>query len=139
MSINKTVLMHKAWAYAKEIIGDLAARLSYGLKRAWAEMNPKTVVSKKLVELGAKAWVHPVTGAVRIYLNRAVHTLLKIDVEYHKTGSLSFFAMDGFHYSNTAGRRYLASFARAWWDGEQVRDCTSPYITECLEEAIKEL
>lgn len=136
--IDTRAVMIRAWAIARTLVGDLAARLSCGLKQAWAELYPRKTVAQKIAEVGGKGWVHPRTGAVRMYFNRAALTLLNIEVGYHKTGNLAFFSINGHQTSNCAGKQYLKSLNKAYWDGERVV-CEDADFTEMLEDAVKAL
>ena len=70
--INKARLMRRAWEIAKTMTGDIAARLSLALRTAWKE----TKTAFLLLSIGAKAWKHPESGDIRIYLNRSAEELL---------------------------------------------------------------
>ena len=95
-SINKARLMTRAWQIAKTLTGDIAARLSLALRAAWQE----TKTAFLLLSIGAKAWRHPESGDIRIYLNRAAEDLLEIEKDYYRTGNLSSFSWRGHQTSN---------------------------------------
>ena len=142
-AINKSELMRKAWAIASLLTGDLSARLSYALKKAWEEVkaNARAALTadtvRRLLARGAKLWNHPRTGEARVYLNGLARDLLDIEVDYYKTGNLRYFAMGGYKYSNCSGKRILCSLAKTWYDPEDGRIiCDDKDLAADLEAAI---
>lgn len=142
-AINKSELMRKAWAIASLLTGDLSARLSYALKKAWEEVkaNARAALTadtvRRLLARGAKLWNHPLTGATRVYLNGLARDLLDIEIDYYKTGNLRFFSMGGYKYSNCSGKRILCSLDKTWYDPEDGRIiCDDKDLAADLEAAI---
>lgn len=139
-SINKARLMSRAWQIAKTLTGDIAARLSLALRTAWQE----TKAAFLLLSIGAKAWRHPETGDIRIYLNRAADDLLEIEKDYYRTGNLSSFSWRGHQTSNCQGKRIIAALDGAYYDVKSGRVVTNRWadsdtaatVKEALSEAI---
>ena len=111
-SVNKARLMSRAWQIAKTLSGDISARLSLALRTAWQE----TKAAFFLLSVGAKAWKHPESGDIRIYLNKAADDLLEIEKDYYKTGNLSSFCWRGHQTSNCQGKRIIAALDGAYYD-----------------------
>lgn len=111
-AVDKARLMTRAWQIAKTLAGDIAARLSMALRMAWNE----TKTAFFLLGLGAKAWRHPETGEIRIYLNRISDDLLDIEKDYYRTGNLSSFSWRGHQTSNCQGKRIMTALDGAYFD-----------------------
>lgn len=140
-SINKARLMSRAWQIAKTLSGDISARLSMALRAAWQE----TKTAFFLLSVGAKAWKHPESGDIRIYLNRAADDLLEIEKDYYRTGNLSSFSWRGHQTSNCQGKRIMAALDGAYYDVKTGRVVTNRWadsdtaatVKAALAEAIK--
>ena len=111
-SINKARLMRRAWEIAKTMTGDIAARLSLALRTAWQE----TKTAFLLLSIGAKAWKHPESGDIRIYLNRSAEELLEVEKDFYKTGNLRSFCWRGHQTSNCQGKRIMTALDKAYYD-----------------------
>ena len=111
-AVNKARLMTRAWQIVKTLTGDIAARLSMALRMAWNE----TKTAFFLLSIGAKAWRHPETGDIRIYLNKVADDLLEIEKDYYRTGNLSSFSWRGHQTSNCQGKRIMTALDKAYYD-----------------------
>ena len=111
-AVDKARLMARAWQIAKNLTGDIAARLSMALRMAWQE----TKTAFFLLGLGAKVWKHPESGEIRIYLNRVSDDLLGIEKDFYKTGNLREFSWRGHQTSNCQGKRIMAALDGAYFD-----------------------
>lgn len=111
-SVNKVRLMSRAWQIAKNLTGDIAARLSLALRTAWQE----TKAALLLLSIGAKVWRHPESGDLRIYFNRTADDLLEVEKEYYKTGNLRSFCWRGHQTSNCQGKRIMTALDGAYYD-----------------------
>lgn len=133
-AVNKARLMTRAWAIAKNLTGDISARLSMALRMAWNEA--KTAFF--LISIGAKAWKHPETGATRIYLNRAADDLLDIEKDFYKTGNLRSFSWRGHQTSNCQGKRIIAALDGAYFDVKTGRLITNRWADSDTASTVKE-
>lgn len=139
--INKARLMRRAWQIAKTLTGDIAARLSLALRTAWQE----TKTAFFLLSIGGKAWKHPESGDIRIYLNKSADDLLEIEKDYYRTGNLSSFSWRGHQTSNCQGKRIMTALDKAYYDvktGKFVMNHwadsdTADTVKAALAEAIK--
>ena len=133
-SINKARLMRRAWEIAKTMTGDISARLSLALRTAWQE----TKTAFFLLSVGGKAWKHPESGDIRIYLNRCAEELLEVEKDYYKTGNLRSFCWRGHQTSNCQGKRIITALVKTgriitnrWSDSD-----TAATVKAALAEAI---
>ncbi len=133
-SINKARLMSRAWAIVKTLTGDIAARLSMALRMAWKEIKTAFV----LLTAGAKAWRHPETGDIRIYLNRASEDLLEIEKDYYKTGNLRSFSWRGYQTSNCQGKRIMTALDGAYYDVKSGKVVTNRWADSDTASTVKE-
>ena len=133
LQVNKTRLMTRAWEIARSLSGDIAARLSFGLRQAWQE----TKSAFFLISLGAKVWRHPGNGEIRIYLNRAADTLLGIEKDYYNTGNLRSFAWRGHETSNCQGKRIMAALDKAYYDVASGRFIMSSWASRDTADTVK--
>ena len=132
-SINKARLMSRAWQIAKTLTGDISARLSMALRTAWKE----TKTAFLLLSIGAKAWKHPESGDIRIYLNRAAEDLLEIEKDYYRTGNLSSFSWRGHQTSNCQGKRIIAALDGAYYDVKSGRVVTNRWADSDTAATVK--
>ena len=132
-SINKARLMTRAWQIAKTLTGDIAARLSLALRTAWQE----TKTAFLLLSIGAKAWRHPESGDIRIYLNRAAEDLLEIEKDYYRTGNLSSFSWRGHQTSNCQGKRIITALDGAYYDVKTGRIITNRWSDSDTAATVK--
>lgn len=132
-AVDKTRLMTHAWQIAKNLTGDIAARLSMALRAAWQE----TKTAFFLLGLGAKAWKHPESGEIRIYLNRISDDLLDIEKDYYHTGNLSSFSWRGHQTSNCQGKRIIAALDGAYYDVKAGRIITNRWADSDTAATVK--
>ncbi len=133
-AVDKARLMTRAWAIAKTLTGDIAARLSMALRMAWNE----TKTAFFLLGLGAKAWKHPESGEIRIYLNRISDDLLDIEKDYYHTGNLSSFSWRGHQTSNCQGKRIIAALDGAYYEVKTGRIITNRWADRDTADTVKE-
>lgn len=133
IQVNKTRLMTRAWEIARSLSGDIAARLSFGLRQAWQE----TKAAFFLISLGAKVWRHPGNGEIRIYLNRAADDLLDIEKDFYKTGNLREFSWRGHQTSNCQGKRIMAALDGAYYEVKTGRLITNRWADRDTADTVK--
>ena len=133
-AVDKARLMTRDWAIAKTLTGDIAARLSMALRMAWNE----TKTAFFLLGLGAKAWKHPESGEIRIYMNRISDDLLEIEKDFYKTGNLSSFSWRGHQTSNCQGKRIMAALDGAYFDVKTGRFITNRWADSDTASVVKE-
>lgn len=133
-AVDKTRLMTRAWQIAKNLTGDIAARLSMALRMAWNE----TKTAFFLLGLGAKAWKHPESGEIRIYLNKTADDLLDIEKDYYHTGNLSSFSWRGHQTSNCQGKRIIAALDGAYYEVKTGRIITNRWADRDTADTVKE-
>lgn len=132
-AVNKARLMSRAWQIAKTLTGDISARLSMALRMAWNE----TKTAFFLLSIGAKAWRHPESGDIRIYLNRISDDLLDIEKDFYKTGNLSSFSWRGHLTSNCQGKRIMAALDGAYYDVKTGRIVTNRWADSDTTATVK--
>ena len=132
-AVNKARLMSRAWQIAKTLTGDISARLSMALRMAWNE----TKTAFFLLSIGAKAWRHPESGDIRIYLNRISDDLLDIEKDFYKTGNLSSFSWRGHLTSNCQGKRIMAALDGAYYDVKTGRIVTNRWADSDTASTVK--
>lgn len=130
---DKARLMTRAWQIAKTLTGDISARLSMALRMAWHE----TKAAFFLLSIGAKAWRHPESGEVRIYLNKAAEDLLEIEKDYYRTGNLSSFSWKGHLTSNCQGKRIMTALDGAYYDVKTGRMVTNRWADSDTAASVK--
>lgn len=132
-AVNKARLMTRAWQIAKTLTGDISARLSMALHMAWNE----TKTAFFLLSVGAKAWRHPETGDIRIYMNKVADDLLEIEKDYYRTGNLSSFSWRGRLTSNCQGKRIMAALDGAYYDVKTGRMVTNRWADSDTASTVK--
>ena len=132
-SINKARLMTRAWQIAKTLTGDIAARLSLALRTAWQE----TKTAFFLLSVGGKAWKHPESGDIRIYLNRCAEELLEVEKDYYGTGNLRSFCWRGHQTSNCQGKRIITALDGAYYDVKTGRIVTNRWSDSDTADTVK--
>lgn len=132
-SVNKARLMTRAWQIAKTLSGDISARLSLALRTAWQE----TKAAFFLLSIGAKAWKHPESGDIRIYLNKVADDLLEIEKDYHRTGNLRSFCWRGHQTSNCRGKRIMTALDGAYYDVKTGRIVTNRWSDSDTAATVK--
>lgn len=65
------------------------------------------------IETIGKKWIHPGTGEVRYYINKA-YTYGGLDVEFYKSGNVSDAYLNGESISNRRARSLMASVDKVW-------------------------
>lgn len=133
-AVDKARLMSRAWQIAKTLTGDIAARLSLALRTAWQE----TKTAFFLLSIGAKAWKHPESGDIRIYLNKSADDLLEIEKDYYRTGNLSSFSWRGHQTSNCQGKRIITALDGAYYDVKTGRVITNRWADSDTAATVKE-
>ena len=132
-AVNKARLMSRAWQIAKTLTGDISARLSMALRMAWHE----TKAAFFLLSIGAKAWRHPESGDIRIYLNRISDDLLGIEKDFYKTGNLQSFSWRGHQTSNCQGKRIMVALDGAYYDVKTGRVVTNRWADSDTAATVK--
>jgi hypothetical protein len=132
-AVNKARLMTRAWAIAKNLTGDISARLSMALRMAWNE----TKTAFFLISIGAKAWKHPESGEIRIYMNRVSDDLLEIEKDYYHTGNLSSFSWRGHQTSNCQGKRIITALDGAYYEVKTGRIITNRWADRDTADTVK--
>lgn len=133
-AVDKARLMSRAWQIAKTLTGDIAARLSLALRTAWQE----TKTAFFLLSIGAKAWKHPESGDIRIYLNKSADDLLEIEKDYYRTGNLSSFSWRGHQTSNCQGKRIITALDGAYYDVKTGKVVTNRWADSDTAATVKE-
>jgi len=95
MTMTKREIMVRAHEIARTLEGNYAARMSYGLRRAWLEA--------RLIAKGGRLWEK--AGMRRLYFNNLAE-LYGLELEYYKTGK---FAPPGSTASASATTRPVRS------------------------------
>lgn len=132
-AVDKARLMTRAWQIAKTMTGDIAARLSMALRMAWNE----TKTAFFLLGLGAKAWKHPESGEIRIYLNRISDDLLGIEKDFYKTGNLQSFSWRGHQTSNCQGKRIMTALDGAYYEVKTGQIITNRWADRDTADTVK--
>lgn len=130
---DKARLMTRAWQIAKTLTGDISARLSMALRMAWHE----TKTAFFLLSIGAKAWRHPESGDIRIYLNKTAEDLLEVEKDYYRTGNLSSFSWRGHQTSNCQGKRIITALDGAYYDVKSGRIITNRWADSDTAATVK--
>ena len=111
--MTKREIMVRAWEIARELVGDLSARLSMAMKQAWEEAKGSSIVTK-LLAAGGKVWDKK---GHRIYVSRIWKNLFKVEMSFYKrSGMLQSFYLNDEHWSNNQARRLMSCFETAYFD-----------------------
>lgn len=111
--MTKREIMVRAWEIARELVGDLSARLSMAMKQAWEESKGSSIVAK-LKNAGGKVWDKK---GHRIYISRIWKNLFKVEMSFYKrSGMLQSFYLNNEHWSNCQAQRLMSCFETAYFD-----------------------
>jgi hypothetical protein len=105
--MTKRQIMVRAHEIAWTLVGDYAARMSYGLRQAWFEA--------RLIAAGGNLWEK---GSMRrIYMNN-LPTLYGLQLQHYNTGNISYAELDGERISNNKAREivWALSNGKLWYD-----------------------
>src|SRR5690606_12460905 len=104
--MTKREIMIRAHEIARTLIGDYAARMSYGLRKAWMEA--------RLIAAGGKLWEKG--NMRRIYLNDLVE-LYGLRLEHYNTGNIFRAELDGEKISNNSARQIVSmlKMGKLWY------------------------
>jgi len=99
--------MVRAHELARTMEGDYAARMSYGLRRAWFEA--------RLIAKGGRLWEK--AGMRRLYFNNLVE-LYGLRYGTYNTGNISWAELDGERISNNSARQIISMLynGKFWYD-----------------------
>lgn len=105
--MTKREIMVRAHEVARTMEGDYAARMSYGLRRAWFEA--------RLIAKGGRLWEK--AGMRRVYFNNLVE-LYGLTLEFYNTGNISAAWLDGERISNNSARQIVSMLytGKLWYD-----------------------
>lgn len=111
--MTKREIMVRAWEIARELIGDLSARLSIAMKQAWKESKGSSIVTK-LKNAGGKVWDKK---GHRIYVSKIWKNLFKVEMSFYKrSGMLQSFYLNDEHWSNCQAKSLMSCFETAYFD-----------------------
>ena len=105
--MTKRQIMVRAHEIARTLVGDYAARMSYGWRQAWFEAW--------LIAAGGNLWEK---GSMRrIYMNN-LPTLYGLRLQHYNTGNISYAELDGERISNNKAREivWALSNGKLWYD-----------------------
>lgn len=151
----KKQVMVRAWEIYRSLVGDKIAKLSYAMKKAWAEVKAQanaveekvyggeygTITESKLDELfemGAGIWEK--AGKKRLYLNEAVEKIVGLEIERYKSGNICYAEICGEKISNSEAGRALYELRNVYVDMITGKICISgkgQYIDMLLENIKK--
>lgn len=111
-------VMKRAWEIARAAENESGYRavefIAEALRMAWAEAKASTMTDEEKIAAleakGFKRWTK--YGKDRLYIN--AEKLLKLEIHYRKSGSISFSEMDGESISH--GEAYRLLSAKIWLD-----------------------
>ena len=105
--MTRREIMVRAHEIARTLVGDYAARMSYGLRQAWFEA--------RLIAAGGNLWEKH--GYRRIYFND-LPALYGLRLQHYNTGNISYAELDGERISNSSAREivWMLSNGKLWYD-----------------------
>jgi len=93
------------------------------------------ITREQAAAVGSRPWIHPSSGAVRIYFDNWAD-LLGLQVTRYGTGNIAGATLAGEPISNAEARRILAGDPKVWWQDGTIHITRGTHLAERYHAAI---